>query len=707
MGARLLALLACSTGCRDEPRPPSWIPLAKRLVVDSPSGQTSSSHSWRDGRNAELVVDRDVTALRIPIERRDWEHVPAQDCWRAPLGLRLTARNGWKLRLETPDGPIPRQTVARIVQGLPLEGFAYFREELLLGGLDGGPPERATLYCEIRASLRNRNGRVVGSDFSGDGISVRAGSSASCTIDVPPRSALRFSTMIDPLLVLPAEVEALIRIRVDGSLVYERRERWHEHSRPVWHRVPLPEEGRTGARLEFEVDGVLTNVAFLDPRIGPREVERRNSRPDIVVFLADTFRADNLAAYGGREGVTPNLDALAARSLCFLGARSVSTWTLPSHASIFSGLFPLQVRSAGGSARVSRGLVTVAERLEAAGYRTAALTDGAYLSSEFGLDQGFAHFSERSRRDLPGKLAEAEDFLAADDGRPVFLFVHTYRVHWPYEASDRTRRELGERLGIRGKASDLLREAFDEAHRQGAPTARHLADLTALSPSPRLVEIASQLRAHYLGSVADLDRDFARFVELLRTSGILDTGYVVFTSDHGEAFAEHGAFFHSGRPFEEQARIPLLIASQSISARNIDHAVSLLDLAPTLLDMAGLAKPPDWPGRSLLSSSPGRPVLCFQASGKPGDTLAVLEQEKKVLCTLGDGDATERRVIGAFDLAVDRKEEHDLAPTAGEWPRALLAKHAALLTLALRPVVGSEAAVLDAQAEDELRALGY
>ena len=670
----------------------------------------------------ELTVEQEAMTLLIPIERQDWEFVRDKDCWRAPLGLRLPRKkDGCKLRLETPEGAIPRKSLAPTIDGAPLEGFAYFKQALLLGGFPGGPPERATLSCRFRSSARNQGGRFVGSDLAGDGILVRAGSSASCTVDVPRESALRFSTVLDPLLVLPGEAaESAFRIRIDGALAYEHRERWDEHSLPVWHRVPLPAEGHAGARIELEVEGALTNVAFLDPRIGPLEVGSRGerpwaeSRPDIVVFLADTFRADNLAAYGGGHGLTPNLDALAARGVCFTEAWSAATWTLPSHATIFTGLYPLQVRTAGGGAKLPQSVVTVAERLEAAGYRTAALTDGGYVSAEFGVDQGFAHFTRRARWDLTEKLAEARDFLAADDGRPVFLFLHTYRTHWPYETSEQTRREHGERLGIRGKPSEVLEQAFEEARRQGATSVRHLADLTALSPTPRLLEIAGELRGHYLGSVADLDREFAGFVELLRTNGVLDGGYLVFTSDHGEAFAEHGAFFHSGRPFEEQTRIPMLIAGRSISARRVDDAVSHLDLAPTLLDMAGLAKPPDWPGHSLLSPSTGRPVLSFQASGslprhgrEAGDAMSVLEREKKVLCLLDGGEGGERRVIGAFDLALDAKEERDLAPTDGDWARALLEKHAALLALALEPVVQGEAAELDAEAEDELRALGY
>jgi arylsulfatase A-like enzyme len=307
---------------------------------------------------------------------------------------------------------------------------------------------------------------------------------------------------------------------------------------------------------------------------------------------------------------------------------------------------------------------------------------------------------------LADKLAEARRFLEADDGRPVFLFVQTYRTHWPYRTDRQTMAEHGERLGIRGEPEDIVMDALAEAREQDGTRARHLANLTGLDPSPRMLALARQLEAHYLGGVAGLDREFQGFLELLRESAVLDAGYLVFTSDHGEAFLEHGGFFHSQQPFEEQTRIPLLVHGDSVAPRRIDHAVSLLDLAPTLADMAGLEPLGSWSGRSLLDSVPGRPVLSFRARAEADDGYVVLEGDRKVMC-LREPEWEGERVLAAYDLASDPAEREDVMSAGAAWPHALLQRNASLIELALDPIVEGGSAELDPERAAELKALGY
>jgi arylsulfatase A-like enzyme len=353
---------------------------------------------------------------------------------------------------------------------------------------------------------------------------------------------------------------------------------------------------------------------------------------------------------------------------------------------MFSGYYPPQVLPPSARARLPEEIETVAERLARAGYRTGAITAGAFVSSQFGVDQGFGYFLEESG-ELDELLEEARGFLDADDGRPTFLFVQSYRVHWPYRAS--------------GALLDSIR---DEAHAQGATSVRVQFDMADLPRSPRMEELARQMHAHYLGGVADLDRDLAPFLEHLRASGVLGSGYLVFTSDHGEGFCEHGAFFHARVPFEEQMRVPLLIAGRGLAARRIDRPVSLVDLAPTLADMAGIPAAPDWPGSSLLSGGEGRDAIFgFEASSKHDSALFVLEGEKKILCV---PEGTGVRLVGAYDLAQDRREEHDLAATAA-WPEELLDRHGAAISALLTPLVQGEAVELDEDKLAELRELGY
>jgi arylsulfatase A-like enzyme len=501
-------------------------------------------------------------------------------------------------------------------------------------------------------------------------------------------------------------------VRLDGRVVFEHAQPWADRAVAAWHAVALP--AGDDRQLEFEVEGSLANTVFLEPLLAPEDAGQRgqrpwpDDRPDIVVFLADTFRADNMTVYGGRHGVTPNLDALAARSACFTRAWSTSPWTLPSHATLFSGYYPVQVHVAGEGRRLPDDVHTIAELLARAGYRTGALTDGGMVSARFGLDQGFTWFSERVRRvrEIEEMLDEAQAFLDADDGRPTFLFMHTYRVHWPYRVSAATRAELGERLGIRGEAMALLADAFREAKEQGVPATRLVKDLKGFTRTPRMLALSDELRAHYLGGVADFDRAIGGFLERMAASGFLDTGYLVFTSDHGEGFLEHGNLFHGGRLFEEQTRIPLLIAGRGLAGRTSDDPASLIDLAPTLAEMAGLPKLPDWPGRSLLAPLGNRALLSFESSGESGNSLFVVEELRKVML-LPPGREPAERLLAAYDLAQDGGEQRDHAATDVTWPRELVEKHGAAITRALEPLFQGEEAVLAPEKQDELRALGY
>jgi hypothetical protein len=159
---------------------------------------------------------------------------------------------------------------------------------------------------------------------------------------VPRDSVLRFGLASEPLLSGAAATPAVVRVRLDGELLFE-----HEATLATSitrHVVPLPRRGRASARLDLEVHGASARAVFFDPLVGPRTIGSPGARPwpevrpDLLVFVADTLRADTLTACGGK-GLAPNLDALAETGLCFTSARSTATWTLASHATLFTGLY--------------------------------------------------------------------------------------------------------------------------------------------------------------------------------------------------------------------------------------------------------------------------------------------------------------------------------------------------------------------------------
>jgi arylsulfatase A-like enzyme len=438
-----------------------------------------------------------------------------------------------------------------------------------------------------------------------------------------------------------------------------------------------------------------------------------------VLFLADTFRADNLAFYGGTAGVTPELDAFARTCVRFRRAWAPSCWTLPSHASFFLGVYPLQHGAVAQGRTPGEGLVSVAQRLRAAGYRTAAVTDSLFVSRRFELDRGFERFEEYDHRDLEHTLARARALAAEDDGRPLFLFVHTYRTHEPYEVSAQTRAELGARLGIGPSWEELKERVFAEgAERVQAGDTRAI-DLAVEGDFRRLLEylgltgpgsaggeaFVDSLRALYLGGVRDLDRAFARFVGDLDARPRAADTWLLFTSDHGEAFNEHQSLFHGDGSWEENLRVPLLVRGPGAEPRDVEHAASLVDLPRTIAEMAGLGPDPSWLGSSLLSLDEERAVFAFDCAQRGEATGVLVEGPLKVVFPPAAEPLRERRVLRAFDLAADPGERRDLG-AEGRARAALDARAEQALGL-LRELAPPGRAELSASELQALKAMGY
>jgi hypothetical protein len=282
--------------------------------------------------------------------------------------------------------------------------------------------------------------------FCGLGIPVWSGAREELVTDIPGASELSFR-FAHASRSATEPVHA--RITLEAETLFEHRFEPGSCAEALAFAVALPPAGRAHARLVFEIEGPPGQGVFFTPSIGPVARGTPGARPwpakpDVVVFLADTLRADALALHGGPPGVASNLDRFAEGCLRFTRARSNAAWTLPSISSMLTGIQPGQHGATDEDLVLSSALTTLPELLGRAGYRTGAITDGSFFAPIFGLDQGFEWFSEHdaARWDLDRTVAEAQAFLEHDDGRPVFLVVHTYRVHQPYRVGpeeDRTR----------------------------------------------------------------------------------------------------------------------------------------------------------------------------------------------------------------------------------------------------------------------------
>lgn len=332
------------------------------------------------------------------------------------------------------------------------------------------------------------------------------------------------------------------------------------------------------------------------------------ARPDIVLVVIDTLRADHLGSYGSARPTSPNIDAMAAEGLRFHRAYAHSGWTLPSFTSLFTGLLPHEHRvgrSPTDSSRFGRlpaERVTLAESLTAAGYATAAVMNNTFLAPDFGLKQGFGDSylwqgaSNAEHRSAEETTSVALSWLSAQD-TPAFLVVHMMEPHLDYGAPAWARGRFTPETGLPFSVP-LSEPALKAGVAAGQiDPAQHRPLITGLYDE----EILAADRA----------------VGMLR-EGIAATGrptLTVLTADHGEEFWDHGGFEHGHSLYGELTRVPLIVTGPGIPVGEVKTVVSHQDLYQAIIKQAGAQPAEGTRGDDLLEIAgegvlvPGRVVL--------------------------------------------------------------------------------------------------
>jgi arylsulfatase len=429
------------------------------------------------------------------------------------------------------------------------------------------------------------------------------------------------------------------RRRVDGrtgapSAVDEVRDQFDvEIGVPFARRLPLP--AHAGEVHELE-------LAWFSDTGGEVVLDRATLVPDrgvaltpVVVVALDTVAARHLEIHGYDRATAPNLAAFAEESIVFEDCASNATWTVPSFMALMTGQYPnaheIEWRGAPGDAplqqweqrAIAANRWTLAESLRSAGYQTAGFVDNTWLSAQLGFAQGFDVWDDEAGfvpiEDRSGGLAlvarKGLDWLGARaPDRPWFLFLHAFDAHGPYvaERPHRTafapdpRRDRAVRAGGVNLAYGIVHEYVARGE----------------FPTGELPErISSEaLRAAYDGGIRELDARLGELFAELGARGILDEALVVVLADHGETMGEHDFLFGHGVLDPAVTHVPLVVRLPGgrHGGRRIAAPVQLVDVAPTLLDFAGLGGARDYhSGRSLRAAIedgerlPERPQFSF------------------------------------------------------------------------------------------------
>ncbi|MDG1048657.1 MAG: sulfatase [Planctomycetota bacterium] len=390
--------------------------------------------------------------------------------------------------------------------------------------------------------------------------------------------------------------------------------------------------------------------------------------PHVIVLSLDTVRADRLGCYGGDPSATPRLDAFAAGSDRYRACVATAPWTLPSHASMFTGLFPFEHGTHGF--RVDEYVdnvhplhpdhVTLAEGMSAAGYETAAfVANTVYLANRFGLAQGFETYEVRRQpaRAMTDRALEFLDTRGSD--RPCFLFVNFMDAHRPYGM--RPHAELA-RLPAHEHPAQLLERLCEQVMLDGE------------APGP----LGERVSGLYDEGLRGLDREVGRLLEGLAARGLLEGALILVTSDHGEAFGDHGVVEHGKDLYESLVSVPLIVkAPGQAEGRVLEPVASLVDV-PGLI-AAAIPGPSGSALRSDFGRLPGRhPVTTEVHFARPRELQLYGERFQRERVALRAGRfklIASGGEVELYDLEADPGELEDLAGVApgrvGELKRQL------------------------------------
>jgi len=476
-------------------------------------------------------------------------------------------------------------------------------------------------------------------------------------VEVPSKGELRFGYgFLGGVSVGQAEVGGAsphlrIRLFADGresNLLFETSSGANSDTGSGWADIGLDlgEHAGESLTLIFETLSSAPDRAIQPlpvwtfPEIVPVGADR--PRPSVILISLDTLRGDHLSINGYERPTSPVIDSWAERrAVNFEKAIVSAPWTLPSHLSMLTGLDALS-HGVHHDRPAPNELTMLAELLREGGYKTLAVTGGAYLRPDYGFSQGFDAYRywpalAADGRELASGLRQALSWIDSHADRPFFLFFHTYEIHFPFRPREPFYSRLGGALEdpegkLRQRQRQLLREDGFVSQME------FLWKASPERPPEPLSEALQQEVVHlYDAGISYTDAQLGQLFERLEELGLSENTIVILTSDHGESLGEHGRAGHI-HLHDDNLRVPLIAAyPRGLPAgRSIGDQVRSVDIVPTILELVGIPPPEGLDGRSLVALARGEgsygspPAWSYAASGNYGVSLRLGNELKYI-----------------------------------------------------------------------------
>jgi len=418
-----------------------------------------------------------------------------------------------------------------------------------------------------------------------------------------PEGSARLSFAVSPSTIARlypsafADIEFSVRVIGSGRDEVVHSELLRPGGGRSWRNRTIDLSGyRWGKKVRFEVESPGEGASPVYVALGAPGVEAQDEtpKPSLILFVIDTLRGDHLGCMGYAKNVSPGIDRFARHAVVFESAYAQDSWTKASIATILSSLYPQVHGAVGWDDRLPSEVLTLPEVLRSEGYYTAAFVTATSVGSiGLNFEQGFDQFVAMTEDHHDSLTSAAEvmarllPWLRENKERRFFLYVHLMDPHAPY---------------FPVPPFDTMFDPDYEGDLTGATSGRN--SFRKYS-SKRDIQHAVSL---YDGEIAYADEHFTVFVDELKKYGLLESSGIVLTADHGEEFKEHGAWEHGHTLYQELIRIPLLVKFPGMShgGKRVRQRVRHLDIAPTMLDLAGLDIPDEMQGGSLVPLVAGK-----------------------------------------------------------------------------------------------------